>query len=121
MTAYDSKAALETILPELITQISCQLPTFYDVFVLAATCHRLREIYSTQIPPIYSKIAPRTIALLRQARRFLHSQGGSAEEAPLSSNDIRSLVGNSHVVDKAILQFERQIVCRVRSELDGDV
>ena len=107
MTADDSKATLETIGPELITQIFSQLPTFSDVFALAATCHWLREVYSAHVPPIYDKIAPRNISCLCQARRFLHDQGGPAEEASLSTKDIRSLVRNSHMVERAILQFER--------------
>ena len=119
--AYDSRAALNLIASELITQIFCQLSTFSDVFALAATCRRLRDVYSTNVSSIYGQIAPKTIACLRQARRFLLDQRGSREEAPLSAKDIRSLVRNSHVVDKAMLQFERQIVCRVRSESDGDV
>lgn len=121
MIAYDSGAALESLAPELIIRIFFQLPTFSDVFALSATCRRLRHVYATNIHPIYGKLAPRNIACLRQARRFHLDQGGSAEEASLSTEDIRSLVRNSHVVEKAISQFGRQIVCRVRSESPGVV
>ena len=103
--------------PELVTRIFCQLSSFSDVFALSATCHRLRYIWFANVTPIYSHVAPRSIASATQARKFLIDQGAPAVDYPLSAKDVVQLVQNSRVVERAIRQFEREIVCRVRSKL----
>ena len=53
---------------------------------------------------------------LRALRTSLPSdQGGPATNFPtLSARDVLRMLRNSCVIEKAILEFEEQIVCRVR-------
>ena len=65
---------------------------------------------------IYSQVAPRSIPCERYARSFLADQGGPAVDIPkLSTRDVLYIVRNSCMIEKAILQFEREIVRRVKS------
>ena len=63
---------------ELITKIFCLLPSFSNVFVLSATCHRLRQVWTNSVASIYSEVAPGSIPCNRHARSFLADQGGPA-------------------------------------------
>jgi hypothetical protein len=103
--------------PEIVTKIFCQLPSFSDVFALSATCHQLRHIWLSNVTPIYTHVGPRSIACETQARKFLIDQGGPVLDCPMSAKDVIRMVQNSRVVEKAIRQFEREIVCRVKSKL----
>ncbi len=101
---------------ELLIHIFCQLPLLSDVFAFAATCSRLRAIWSVNVTPIYNEVAPRSIACHQHARRFLADQGGPASKAPMSTEDVVRMARNADVVETAVLQFEREIVCRVRNK-----
>ena len=102
---------------ELTLNIFCQLSSFTDVFALAGTCRGLRQIYSAYTTLIYSRVAPRSIACESYARRFLIDQdGGPAIGSPFSVADMLRVAKNSSVVEKAIRQFEKEIVSRVRSK-----
>ena len=61
-------------------------------------------------------VALSSIACQQHARRFLIDQGGPAWEAPLSKGHLVRMAMNADVVEKAVIQFEREIVCRVRSK-----
>lgn len=61
---------------EIITEISCLLPSFANVFALATTCVRFRRIWTTKVTPIYGQVAQRSIPCERHARSFLADQGG---------------------------------------------
>ena len=106
---------------ELIIHIFCQLPLLSDVFALAATCSQLRDICSAYTNSIYIEVAPRSIACLYHARRFLADQGGPALGAPMAMKDLVRMARNADVVEKAILQFEREVVCNVRCKCSTTV
>lgn len=103
--------------PEVATNIFCQLPSFSDVFALSAVCRRLRRLWLANVNPIYNQIAPRSIPCERAARRFLADSDGPGLGSPMSAKDVVRMVRNAGVIEDAILQFEREIVSRVRSKL----
>ena len=107
--------------PEVATNIFCQLPSFSDVFALSAVCLRLRHLWLENVNPVYNRIAPRVIPCNSAARRFLVDQDGPGLESPMSAKDVVRMVRNACVVEKAILQFEREIVRRVRGESNSDL
>ena len=113
----DRHRSLSILPPEIVTKIFCQLPSFSDVFALSAVCCRLRHLWLKNVNPIYKQIAPRTIPCERAARRFLIDQDGPRLESSVSAKDVVRMVRNAGVIEKAILQFEREIVSRVRSKL----
>lgn len=114
--ASDSNDALSSMPAELITVIFCLLPSFSDVIALAATCHRLRHIWTTNTTTIFINVAPRGIPCHRYARNFLTDQGGPALDSPtLSAEDVVRMVRNSHIVEKAVFQFEKEIVPWIKS------
>ncbi|KAL1967196.1 hypothetical protein VTN77DRAFT_3487 [Rasamsonia byssochlamydoides] len=105
---------------ELITNIICWLPSFPDVFAFAATCRRHRQIWSENVTVIYNRIAPKTIRCRRDARLLLADQGGADVGSPvLSASDVLRLVRNQHIVEKAIDQFNRDVMCHVHSVIGG--
>ena len=113
-----SSSTLLSIPVELVTRIISLLPSFLDILALAATCRRLRHIWVTNVTSIYSQVALRSIPCERYARRFLTDQDGPATNFPmLSARDVLCMLRNSCVIEKAILQFEEHIVCRVRCTL----
>ncbi|MCJ1296583.1 hypothetical protein MMC34_008149 [Xylographa carneopallida] len=112
--------SLSIMPPEVASNIFCQLSSFSDVFALSAVCCRLRDIWLESVNPIYHQIAPRSIPCERAARRFLVDQDGPDLGSPMSAKDVVRMVRNANVIEKAILQFEREIVRRVRSvTVDG--
>ena len=115
------RSSLSIMPPEVAANIFCQLPIFSDVFALSAVCHRLRHLWLESANPIYSQIAARSIPCERAARRFLADQGGPCLGSPMSAKDVVRMVRNAGVIEKAVLQFEREIVRRVRSKLDSHV
>ena len=118
----DSNSHLLSIPVELVTKIFSLLPSFFDILALAATCRQLRHTWATNVTSIYSQVASRSIPCERYARRFLADQGGPATDFPtLSARDVLCMLRNSCVVEKAILQFEEHIVCRVRCTLYAPV
>ena len=114
--ASDISDPLSLIPVELLTDIFNLLPSLSDVLALAATCRRLRRIWTMNVTTIYSHVAPRSIPCERHARRFLADQGGPATDYPtLSARDVICILRNSCVVEKAMLQFEKDIVRLVKS------
>ena len=114
--AGDINDPLLLIPVELLTDIFKLLPSLSDVLALAATCRRLRRIWTMNVTTIYSHVATRSIPCERHARRFLADQGGPATDCPtLSASDVICMLRNSCVVDKAMLQFEKDIVHLVKS------
>lgn len=108
---------LRSLPPEVIINIFCQLPSFADVLGLAATCHRLKDIWITNVTTIYASLSPRAIPCEREARVCLSDQGGpSPDSLTLSANDVLRMVRNARMVDESISQFEEDIVPHVRSE-----
>ena len=114
----DRNSPLLSIPVELVTKTLSLLPSFFDILALAGTCRRLRRIWTTNVTSIYSQVASRSISCERYARRFLADQGGPAMNFPtLSARDVLCMLRNSCVLEKAIIEFEEQIVCRVRCTL----
>jgi hypothetical protein len=107
--------------PEVATNIFCQLPSFPDVFALSRVCHRLRELWLMNVNSIYNEIAPRSIPCINAAGRFLVVHDGLSLESPIAAKDVVRMLRNADVVEKAILQFEREIVSRVKSKWESDV
>lgn len=103
---------------ELLENIFGLLPRFSDVFALAATCHRLRYIWTTSANIIYRQVAPRCVPCEPYARNLLADQGRPAQESHLlSEEDVHCLVRNSWIVEKSIIEFEWKIVCKVKGML----
>ena len=114
--ANDSNGPLLSIPVELMTEILSALPSFFDVLALAATCRQLRHIWTTNVTSIYSQVASRSVPCERYARRFLADHGGLATSfSTPSARDALCILRNSCVVEKAILKFEKDIVCRIQS------
>lgn len=107
---------------ELITQILCWLPSFSDILSFAATCRRHRQIWTENVTVIYNHIAPRAIKCRRNARILLADQGGAAADSPvLSVRDVLRLIRNSHIVEKAIARFNRDVVRHVRGRFLSNI
>lgn len=120
--ASDINGPLLSLPAELVTNIFKFLPSLSDVLALAATCRRLRRTWTTNVTTIYSQVASRSIPCERYARCFLADQGGPATSYPtLSVRDVLCMVRNSFVVEKAMLQFERDLVRSVKSTFHAPV
>ena len=114
-------ASLSTMPPEVATNIFCQLPSFSDVFALSAVCLRLRHLWLENVNSIYNQIAPRSIPCESAARRFLVDDDGPGLEFPMSAKDVIRVVQNAGVIENTVLQFEREVVRWVKSELYSNV
>ena len=112
--------SLISLPPEITAKIFAHSSSFFDVLALAATSRRFCHIWRTSVTQIYNSVAPRSIACVRDARRFLVDQqhyGLETEERQsISVENVHQMVRNANTVQKAILQFEREIVCWVRSK-----
>jgi hypothetical protein len=114
--ARSSTSYLTSLPSELVIEIICQLPSFSDIFALSATCHQIRHIWIFNVMLIYTRVASKSIACHSHARKFLVEKGGPALDSPMSAKDVIQMVRNSRVVEKAVQQVEREIVCRVASK-----
>ena len=91
------------------------------MFLPSVVCHGLRHLWLKSVTPIYNRITPRSIHCEHAARRFLVDQEGPCLGSPMSAIEVVRMVRNAGVVEQAILQFEREIVSRVRSMLDARI
>ena len=108
---------LHTIPAELLIKIYGFLPSFTTAFALAATCHRLRRIWLENAAAIYPHLAARSIPCETHARQFLADQDRSVGQDPaLSALGVRRIMRNAQIIEKAIKQFEEEIVCKVKSK-----
>ena len=108
--------SLSPLPAELLTVVYCHLPSFQDVFSLASSCHRLRDIWRNNVATIYKPVARACITCEHHARIFLAHQGGPSPESEVTTvSDVARLMQNMQVVDAAILQFESKIVSKVRA------
>ena len=100
---------------ELILEIFCCMSSLSDVLAFAATNRRLRHIWTGNVTRVYERVAPRSIPCERDARKFREDQRGSTFECTqVSPRDVIHIVRNSRVLEKAVLQFEREIASRVQ-------
>ena len=103
---------------EVLLQIFALLPSLSDVLSLATTCRRLHGVWIDNVNTIYSSIAPKTILCHDYARRLLADLDGPPLGSPLAfPDDVRSILHTSRVIEKAILQFEREVVPLVQCKL----
>ena len=106
------------VLAELLLQIFVLLPSLPDALSLATTCRQLRGVWINNVNTIYMSIAPKTILCHHSARRLLAGSDAPPPELPLTSpDDVRSILHTSRIVEKAIVQFEREVVPKVRCKL----
>ena len=106
---------LSSIPAELLLNVFLELPSFHDVFALAATCTSLRHCWLSNVPSIYKHIAARNIMRETYARRLLADQRMSSSiNLPQSAADVSRLLRNAKVVEAAIAQFERDVVWRIK-------
>lgn len=95
---------------EIIRAIFCKLSSLSDVLTLSATCQRHRTVWTENIASIYNEVGPRSIICERHARRLLADLDGSPPEYPiLSAKDVLCILRNSHLVENAILEFEKEV------------
>ncbi|EPE26288.1 hypothetical protein GLAREA_02200 [Glarea lozoyensis ATCC 20868] len=88
----------------------------FEVFYLASTCHRNRNIWMNNANSIFETVRFNDVWAGRQAYQFFLAQSGTNETDTKSVEDIRQIVRHYSVVENAILVFERQIVSRVTSD-----
>ncbi|KAJ5105831.1 hypothetical protein NUU61_003178 [Penicillium alfredii] len=101
---------------ELLIEIFGFLPSFPTVFALAATCHQLRRIWLENAVVIYPHLAARSIPCETHARQFLADQDFSVgRSSQLSALGVRRMIRNAHIIEKAIQQFEKEVVCKVKT------
>ena len=100
---------------EIIVKLFCHLSSLSEVLALAAVIRALRLIWTGNITHIYYQVAPQSISCERHARKFREDQRGSFfESCPMSAQDVICIARNSRIVEKSVLQFEREIVCKVK-------
>ncbi|KAL8792514.1 MAG: hypothetical protein Q9195_004884 [Heterodermia aff. obscurata] len=109
-----SSGSISPLPAELLTLVYCHLPSFYDVFSLASTCHRLRQVWLNHVSTIYKHVARAAITCEKHARILLANQGGPSPESEITMvSDVARMMQNMQAVDKAILQFESKIVRKI--------
>jgi hypothetical protein len=98
---------------ELITEIYCQLDSFLEGFALASTCHHMKCVWTENVNQIYEQFGPVVIPLERHARSFRQIQSGAATHSlSVSTQDVLSLLRNRKIIEKAIVQFETNVVSK---------
>jgi len=101
---------------ELLTSVSCHLPSFREVFILSSTCRQLRDVWLDNVAIIDNHVARDSILCERHGRNFLAAQGGPSPGSEITSaKDAVRMMKNRHVIDMTLLQFECQIVHRVKA------
>ena len=118
LSIANGRSALSSLPSELLIKVYCFLPSIKDVLALAASKYALRQIWMTNVNAIYNSV-PRPVECEREARRFLADQNGQAvsEDDIFTAEDVACLLRNARVVEEAIVQFEQEIVCKVRGAL----
>lgn len=118
LDAAGSVVPLIAIPAELLILIFNSLPSLSSVLALAATCRRLRGIWHDNVAVIYTPVAARSIPCEKYARQLCVDQGGTvAGLSKMSAQDVHRILRNSHIVESAIAQVEKEIVCKVKSVL----
>jgi hypothetical protein len=108
---------------EILIEIFASLPTFIDVFRLADTSHRLREVWRQHRQRIHPYIAVQCIECLQYACQLLQDQhdspnlGGKGidRNAIWSEQYIARLVQNTEVVKQKIAVIEEEVFSQEKS------
>lgn len=101
---------------ELLTSVFCHFPSFREVFILSSTCRQLRDVWLDNVAIIYNHVARDSILYERHTGNFLAAQGGSSPDSEITSaKDAVGMMKNMHVIVMPLLQFECQIVHRVKA------
>ena len=115
-TQCSSDNSLLSLPTEILTRIYAILSSIEDVLTFSLTCARLRKVWLTNQRIIYQRVGPRAIPCESHARRFLAEQKGVPSEAlTISHTDVIRMVHNSHIVERAIQQFEILVVPHVKT------
>lgn len=99
---------------ELTTKIICHLPSLLDAFVLSQVSRKLQTLFIENITLIYNHVAARSLPCEYHARLLLIDQGGPPVNGTLSTHDVATLLRNCFKIERAIVQFEKEIVHKVR-------
>ncbi|KAG8534352.1 uncharacterized protein KY384_001196 [Bacidia gigantensis] len=115
-TPIGARPTLISLPSEITIQVICRLPRLADVLALSATCKHLRDIWSSNVTQIYDCLASKSIPCLQHARSFYADQEGLAVDDAMSTTGVARMMRNARIVEKAIVQFEREIVSRVKTD-----
>jgi hypothetical protein len=108
-------AESNTIPAEVVINIFGEL-SLPDAIHLAATCCRLRQVLDENTPTIYKRLR-RNILCEGYARVLLADQRGlPSDSSSVTIRDLLRLQRNSHMVEKAIKVFDRDITPHIWSE-----
>ncbi|KAJ5587658.1 uncharacterized protein N7459_003423 [Penicillium hispanicum] len=115
-TTHDNGSPLLSIPNEIILEIFCCLSSFSQVFAFAATSRRIRRVWLDHASRVYHQVAPRCIPGEPHARKFREIQRRcSIRHSHLSNGDTICITRNAQIVEKAIVQFENEVVCNVKA------
>ncbi|KAG7001885.1 hypothetical protein G7Y79_00030g064180 [Physcia stellaris] len=116
MSTFQDADSITRFPVELVTVVFCHLPSFQDVFSLASTCHRVRDVWLENLATIYKCVARASITCEHHARILLADQGGPAPDSEITSvRHVSQMLKNQNAIFKAIREFESQIVSRVKA------
>ncbi|KAL9033241.1 MAG: hypothetical protein Q9180_006051, partial [Flavoplaca navasiana] len=87
-----------------------------NVFSFASTYHQLQDVWFEGVTTIYRHVAKVSITCEPLARIFLTDQSGPAPKAGIQlASNLHQMMRNQSMVHKAIIQFESDIVSKVRT------
>lgn len=99
---------------EIILELFCCLPSFSHVFAFAATSRRIRQVWLDNASRVYHQVAPRCIPGEAHARKFREYQRACSIQTSPPTDDTICIMRNAQIVEKAIVQFENEVVCNVK-------
>ena len=104
------------VLPsELLIAIFSLAHSLQDLLNLGITCSKLRDIWKIYATQICNSVVSRCIPCPSHARRFLAIQRPYMQtHLGLPLSDFKEMIHNSRIIEKAIVQHEREIVPRVK-------
>lgn len=117
LVGHDVDAYSLLLSTEIIVEIFSLLPSFTEVLALSSACARFRSVWIANVNHIFSHVSQRSIPCRPHALILLADQRGpSIDLSLLSTGDVHQIIRNARIVDQAVIQFEREIVCNVHSE-----
>ena len=105
---------MNTVPVEIVVKVFEQLDSISDVLAFASTSRRLSGIWKSNVSVIYRQIGPRCIPEESHARQFHFDDRDVDSSSAMMYSDVLECAHNAIVVEKAILQFEAEIVWRVK-------
>lgn len=118
LTSQGSDPRLLLLPSELFVEVFCYLPSLLDVLTFSAVNRRFRDIWTGNVHRVYASVAPGSILCEKHAREFRVDQRGlTFEESSFSVDHALCIAQNAQLVEKTVLQFEKDTVCKVKSTL----